>query len=62
MTTIIICKDVTATLSDRKAEQYRKAMEATANCRTAFLNENFDWADFEDFMTEEWEAWEKFFS
>lgn len=62
MTTIIIAQDITATLTNRKAMQYRKAMEATANRRTVFLSENFDWEDLEDSMSEEWEAWEKFFS
>ena len=62
MTTIVIAQDITATLTNRKAEQYRKAVEATANRRTAFQNENFDWEDLEDFMSEEWEAWERFFS
>ena len=62
MTTITIAQDITATLTNRKAEQYRKAMEATVNRRTAFLNEDFNWEDLEDFMAEEWEAWEKFVS
>ena len=60
MTTIVIAQDITATLTWHKVEQYHKAMEATANRRIAFQNENFDWEDLEDFMTEEWEAWEKF--
>lgn len=62
MTTITIAQDITATLTNRKAEQYRKATEATANRHTAFLNEDFDWEDLEDFMAEEWEAWERFLS
>jgi len=62
MTTIIIAQDITATLTNHKAEQYRKAMKATANCRNAFLDEDLDWGDLEYFMVEEWEAWEKFFS
>lgn len=63
MTTIIIADGITATLTNRKAEQYRKAMEATESARTAFLQMDcFDWEDYEDFWAEEWEAWEKFFS
>lgn len=62
MTTIIIAQDITATLTNRKAEQYRKAMEATESARTALQMEDFDWEDYEDFWAEEWEAWERFFS
>ena len=62
MTTIIIAQDITATLTYRKAEQYRKAMEADANLCTALRNEDFDWEDIQDFQVEAWEAWEKFFS
>ena len=63
MTTIIIADGITATLTNRKAEQYRKAMEATQSARTVFLQmDRFDWEDYEDFWAEEWEAWEKFFS
>lgn len=63
MTTIIIADGITATLTNRKVEQYRKAMEATESARLAFMQmERFDWEDLEDFWAEEWEAWEKFFS
>ena len=62
MTTIIISKDITATLTNRKAEQYRKAMEADKNLCSAYRNENFDWEDIQDFQIEAWEAWERFFS
>ena len=63
MTTIIIADGITATLTNRKAEQYRKAMEATQSAHTALLQMDiFDWGDYEDFWAEEWEAWEKFFS
>jgi hypothetical protein len=62
MTTIIIAEGITATLTNRKAEQYRKAMEATESARTALQMEDFDWEDYEDFWAEEWEAWERFFS
>ena len=62
MTTIIIAQDITATLTNRKVEQYRKAMEATESTHMAMRNENFDWEDLEDFWSEEYEAWERFFS
>ena len=64
MTTIIIADGITATLTNRKAEQYRKAMEATSFARSAMLSgdENLDWTDIEDLWTEEWEAWNRFFS
>lgn len=63
MTTIIIADGITATLTNRKAEQYRKAMEATEFARIVFLRMDlFDWEDIEDFWAEEGEAWEKFFS
>lgn len=62
MTTIVIAQDITAILTNRKAEQYRKAMEATANRRNAFLDEDLDWGDLEYFWFEEDKAWEKFFS
>lgn len=62
MTTIIIAQDITATLTNRKVEQYRKAMEATESTRMAMRNEDFDWEDLEDFWSEEYEAWERFFS
>ena len=62
MTTITIAQDITATLTNRKAEQYRKAMEADKNLRSAYRNEDFDWKDIQDFQVEAWEAWEKFFS
>ena len=66
MTTIIIADGITATLTNRKAEQYRKAMEATAATQAAIQSvlwdENFDWSDWEEFWAEEWEAWERFFS
>ena len=62
MTTIVIAQDITATLTNRKAEQYHKAMEADANLRSAYRNEDFDWEDIQDFQVEAWEAWEEFFS
>lgn len=63
MTTIIIAEGITATMTNRKVEQYRKAMEATEFARIAFLRMDlFDWEDCEDFWAEEREAWEKFFS
>lgn len=63
MTTIIIADGITATMTDRKVEQYRKAMEATSFARLAFMQmERFDWEDLEDFWAEEWEAWNRFFS
>jgi hypothetical protein len=63
MTTISICNDITATLSNRKAEQYDIAMRATES-RHIFetFDESFDWEDYEDFCFEEFEAWERFFS
>ena len=62
MTTIIIADGITATLTNRKAEQYRKAMEATEFRRKAIRDEDLGWGDLEDFWAEEFEAWEKFFS
>lgn len=63
MTTIIISKDITATLSNRKAKQYYVAMKATESRRNLeAFDESFDWEDYEDFWSEEDEAWEKFFS
>lgn len=60
MTTIVICEDVTATLSDRKAEQYRKAMAASERRRWAIDNVELDWHDLDDLYDEEWEAWVEF--
>lgn len=62
MTTIIISKDITATLSDRKAAQYRKAVAVSKSCREAFLSHMWDWSDLASWEEEEWEAWEEFFS
>lgn len=63
MTTIIIADGITATMTNRKVEQYLEAMEATAFARLAFIQmERFDWEDLEDFWAEEREAWERFFS
>ena len=62
MTTIIIADDITATLTNRKAEQYRKAMAATEASRSVWEDEYFDWSDWEEFWADECEAWEKFFS
>ena len=62
MTTIIIAKDITATLTNRKARQYQVAMEATENTRNAMRDEDLDWGDLDYLWSEEYEAWEKFFS
>lgn len=63
MTTIIIADGITATLTNRKVEQYYKAMEATESADLAFMQmDRFDWEDLEDFWVEEQEAWERFFS
>lgn len=62
MTTITIAQDITATLTNRKAEQYRKAMDASLATHYALKNENLDWGDIDYFYHEEWEAWERFFS
>ncbi len=62
MMTITIATDITATLTNRKAEQWFKALETTEHSRSACHNEELDWEDLEDFWVEEWEAWEKFFS
>lgn len=63
MTTIIIAEGITATMTNRKVEQYRKAIKATEYARLAFMQmERFDWEDLEDFWAEEREAWERFFS
>lgn len=60
MTTIIIADGITATMTNRKIEQYRKAMEATEASRSVLWDERFDWSDWEEFWNEEFEAWEKF--
>ena len=62
MTTIIICADVTATLSDRKAEQYKMAMAASERRRWAIGNVELDWRDYDDLLDEEWVAWAEFFA
>lgn len=63
MTTIIIADGITATLTDRRVEQYYKAVEASETRRSALLfEESFDWAFYDELCNEEWEAWEKFFS
>jgi hypothetical protein len=62
MTTISICNDITATLSDRKAEQYNIAMRATES-RHMFVPEDlWDWETYDELWVEEDEAWERFFS
>ena len=60
MTTIIIADGITATMTNRKVKQYRKAMEATEASRSVWLDERFDWSDWEEFWNEEFEAWERF--
>lgn len=62
MTTITITTDVTATLTDRRARQWFNALAATENRKLAVLYEDLDWEDLEDCWSDEWEAWEKFFS
>ena len=62
MTTIIIAEGITATLTNRKARQYQVAMEATENTRNAMRDEDLDWGDLDYLWSEEYEAWEKFFS
>jgi hypothetical protein len=62
MTTIIISEGITATLSDRKAAQYRKAVAVSQSCREAFLSHEWDWKDLALWEEEEWQAWEEFFS
>lgn len=62
MTIIVICTDVTATLSDRKVEQYRAAMATSERRRLVIGNVELDWEDRDYLWNEEWEAWEKFFS
>lgn len=64
MTTIIIADGITATMTLAKVEQYHKIMEATAFARAAMLSgdEHLDRTDIEDLWTEEWEAWNRFFS
>lgn len=60
MTTIIIAEGITATMTNRKVEQYRKAIEATEASRSVWLDKHFDWSDWEEFWNEEFEAWERF--
>lgn len=62
MTTITIAQDITATLTNHKAMQYRKALGADKNLYSAYRNEDLDWEDIQDFQVEAWEAWERFFS
>lgn len=62
MTTIIIAEGITATLSDRKAEQYRKAVAISAESRKAFLSHQWSWKDLALWEEDEWQAWEEFFS
>lgn len=62
MMTITIATDITATLTNRKADEWFKALAVSEYVRNAIVGEDFGWEDFEDLWAEEWEAWEKFFS
>lgn len=60
MTTIIIAEGITATMTSKKVELYRKAMAATEASRNVWEDEHFDWSDWEEFWADEFEAWERF--
>ena len=60
MTTIIISKDITATVSERKARQWDEALKASDRYRQTDIWR--DWEFAETLWMEEVEAWERFFS
>lgn len=60
MQTIIISEGITATISERKARQWREALAASDRYRSADTWR--DWEFAETLWMEEVEAWEKFFS
>ena len=66
MKTIQICKDVTATLSNEKFNQYVEAFNATQEKRNFSRSEDMDWSDYVYYLDLLWiqeaEAWEKFCS
>lgn len=62
MMTITIATDITATLSNHKAEQWFKAVKVSQSCREAFRSHMWKWQDLALWEEDEWEAWEEFCS